>query len=128
MSEENRRAPRDIEERTFKFACRVVQLCQYLDEQRGAARQVGWQLMRSGTSIGANCEEARAAQTKPDFIAKLSISLKESRETSYWLRLLSATKLVAEKRLAGLINESNQSMRILGAILTSARRKKPPDQ
>ena len=75
----------DITERTFEFAVQVVKLCQVLDEQPGAGRTLSRQLIRSGTSIGANVEEAQSGQSRADFISKLQIALKEARETRYWL-------------------------------------------
>ncbi|HVF87307.1 MAG TPA: four helix bundle protein [Pyrinomonadaceae bacterium] len=83
---------RDIRERTFDFAVRIVKLCQHSDEKPGVRRMLGKQLLRSGASIGANIEEAQAGQSKPDFISKNAIALKEERETLYWLRLLAAAK------------------------------------
>ena len=91
---------RDIRERTFEFALRIVTLCQQLEEQGSVGRTLGWQLLRSGTSIGANIEEAQAGQSKLDFISKNAIALKEARETIYWLRLLAASEIVPPKRLA----------------------------
>ncbi len=61
---------RDIRERTFDFALRIIKLCRQLEEQQGVARTLGWQLLLSGTSIGANVEEAQAGQSKPDLISK----------------------------------------------------------
>ena len=80
---------------------------------------LGKQLLRSGTSIGANVEEATAAQSKKDFIAKMSISLKEARETNYWLRLLKRTGYIKK---VDLINESEEIMNILGAIIRTSRK------
>jgi four helix bundle protein len=79
MDEDNRP---DIKERTFSFAVEVVRFCDPLDSRRGAARTLGRQLLRAGTSIGANVEEAQAGQSRSDFISKYSIALKEARETS----------------------------------------------
>jgi hypothetical protein len=62
--------PRDIQERTFEFACRIVKLHQYLHKRGGTEREIGRQVLHSGTSIGANLEEADAGQSKPDFISK----------------------------------------------------------
>jgi four helix bundle protein len=78
---------RDIESRTFDFALAIVTLCQALDAQPGVGRTLSRQLLRSGTSIGANVEEAQAGQSRADFISKNGIALKEARETHYWLRL-----------------------------------------
>jgi len=80
---------------------------------------LGKQLLRSGTSIGANVEEATMAQSKKDFIAKMSISLKEARETNYWLRLLKRTGYIKK---VDLINESEEIMNILGAIIRTSRK------
>jgi four helix bundle protein len=80
---------------------------------------LGKQLLRSGTSIGANVEEATAAQSKKDFIAKMSISLKEARETNYWLRLLKRTGYIKK---VDLIFESEEIMNILGAIIRTSRK------
>ena len=69
--------------RSFQFGCRLLKVCAQIWERGPAGRHVAQQLMRSGTSIGANAEEAQEAQTKPDFIARLSVSRKEARETRY---------------------------------------------
>lgn len=71
----------NINDRTFRFALDVVRLCQKLDAKSGVTRTLGRQLLGSGTSIGANMEEAQAAQSLADFVSKCSIALKEARET-----------------------------------------------
>ncbi|QLE59763.1 four helix bundle protein [Nostoc sp. TCL26-01] len=111
----------DITQRTFDFAVRIVKLCQSLEENAGVPRTLAKQLLRSGTSIGANVEEARAGQSKADFINKNAIALKEARETQYWLRLLVATKIVSPDKLDKLIQESEELKRILGAIIVSSK-------
>ncbi len=116
----------DIKERTFDFAVRIVKLCQYLDEKQGVGRTLGRQLLRAGTSIGANVEEAQAGQSKPDFISKYSIALKEARETLFWLRLLAATNIFPPSRLAKLADEVQELMRIIGAIIVSAKANPKP--
>jgi len=78
--------------------------------------------LNAGTSVSANAEEAQAAQSKPDFISKNSIALKEARETHYWLRLLIAAEIMSEEKLAGLRDEAEELKRILGSIVVSARR------
>lgn len=113
--------PPDIKERAFEFAVRVVGLCRILDDNRGVSRTLSNQLLRSGTSIGANIEEANGSQSKADFTAKMYISCKEARETNYWLRLLIATKLLPEKRLTLLTDESNQLVAILTSIVKKSR-------
>lgn len=114
--------PKDIRERTFEFALRIIALCNELNRKTGACRDISRQLLRSGTSIGANAEEAQAAQSKPDFISKNSIALKEARETHYWLRLVIAAKLLPERRLVDLRDEAEELKLILGSIVVSAKR------
>ncbi len=77
---------------TFDFSIQIIELYKFMNEQKEFV--ISKQLIRSATSIGANVEEANAAQTKKDFIAKMSISSKEARETKYWLRLLDKSQLV----------------------------------
>ncbi|HEY3028294.1 MAG TPA: four helix bundle protein [Pyrinomonadaceae bacterium] len=113
---------KDIRERAFEFAVRIVKLCYELDKKPGISRNVSRQLLNSGTSVGANTEEAQAAQSKPGFISKNSIALKEARETHYWLRLLIAAGIMPEKKLAELRDEAEEIKRILGSIVVSAKR------
>jgi four helix bundle protein len=81
------------------------------------------QLLRSGTSIGANVEEAIVAQSKKDFISKMSISLKEARETNYWLRLLRDSKISTSETVSPLITESEELIKILYKIIDSSSKK-----
>ncbi len=113
-----------ITDRTFKFAVRIIKLVQYLEEQPGVSRTLSNQLVRSGTSIGANTEEAQGAQSKADFISKMSIALKEARETLYWLKLFRATKLCSEHQLHDIINESNELVSILVTIVKKSKTSK----
>lgn len=117
---------RDLPERTFEFARRVVLLCRVLSETPGVNRTLANQLLRSGTSIGANVEEGQASQSRADFVSKYSIACKEARETNYWLRLLAASNILPESRLADLTRESNELVAILTAIIkkTKANKKK----
>ena len=114
---------RDLPERTFEFARRVVKLCQQLDQAPGVSRTLANQLLRSGTSIGANVEEGQAGQSKPDFISKMSIACKEARETQYWLRLLAAAEIVPVSRLAELTDEANQLVAILTTIVRNSKNR-----
>jgi len=113
---------RDLPDRTFEFAQRVVKLCQTLERKPGVGQTLAKQLLRSGTSVGANVEEGQAGQSRADFISKLSIACKEARETHYWLRLLSATEIVPESQLAGLLDEANQLIAILTTVIKNTRR------
>jgi len=112
----------DIRNRTFDFAVRVVKLCRYLDEKPGTGRTLAYQLLKAATSVGANIEEAQAGQSKADFISKNAIALKEARETHYWLRIIAASELVPEHRLSELLTEADEIMRVIGAIIVSAKR------
>jgi four helix bundle protein len=113
--------PQDISERTFRFALRVIELCQLLDGMSSTARKLGAQLLRSGTSVGANIREARSGQTRPDFIAKYSISLKEAHETMYWLELLVESKLIKRERMEKLIEECKEITAIITTIIKHAK-------
>jgi len=98
-----------------------VLLCRSLDQTPGVSRTLAHQLLRSGTSIGANVEEGQGSQSRADFIAKYAIACKEARETHYWLRLLAASGVAAESQLKDLLDEANQLVAILTAIIKSAR-------
>ena len=114
-------AKKDIQKRTLNFSIRIVNLCKFLREKGGTGYDLSKQLIRSGTSIGANIEEAQNAESKPDFIHKMSISLKEARETNYWLKILIATEKSLEQRLLPLLNESNELISILHAIIKNSK-------
>ena len=111
----------NIQQRAFSFACRIVKLCQFLEKQTATGRIMSKQVLRSGTSIGANLEEATAGQSKADFTSKCNIALKEARETHYWLRLLNETKVTPAGKLNGLVEESNELVAILTAIVKKSR-------
>ena len=113
---------RDIVERTFRFSVRIVKLCQVLDERPGVGRTLSRQWLRSGTSIGANVEEAQAGQSRADFLSKYSIALKEARETHHWLRLIAECEILAPSRLAEITQECDELVAILTAIIKSTRK------
>ncbi|MBI3177248.1 MAG: four helix bundle protein [Chloroflexi bacterium] len=117
--------PRNIQERSFEFAVRIVRLVDRLPHTT-AGIQIGRQLMASGTSIGANAQEADAAETKADFIHKIGVALKEAQETQYWLRLVEATVLPNDAEVKPLLRESLEIARVLGAIKRNARLPKSP--
>ena len=125
MKNEESAPKKNLKERSFEFAKRIVLLCQKLEQSSGTARTISNQLLRSGTSIGANIEEAHGSQSKADFTAKMYISCKEARETNYWLRLLIETEMIPEKQLADLLNESNQLIAILTSIVKKSSQPAP---
>lgn len=112
-----------IKDRTFQFALQVLRLCQVLDQKPGVGWTLGKQLLRSGTSIGANVEEAQAGQSKADFISKMNIALKEARETNYCLRLIQASNILPENLISPSVKESWEIGLILGSIIVSTKRK-----
>ncbi len=114
--------PRDIRERAFEFALTILGFCRGLEKEGGVFKRISGQLVRSGTSIGANLEEAQAGQSKADFISKNAIALKESRETVYWFRLLERSEMKERKLVEEARGECLQIGRIIGSIITSAKR------
>ena len=109
-----------VEEKSFQFSVRIVKLCRNLrDKQKEFI--LSNQLLRSGTSIGANVAESQQAQSRPDFIAKLSIALKEAVETDYWLRLMCATEFLTEKEYASMIADCRELEKLLTAIIRSTK-------
>ena len=114
--------PRDIKERTFVFALEIIRLCRRLDGNRVTVRTLGQQLLRSGTSIGANVEEAQAGQSQADFISKYNIALKEARETVYWLRLLDASEECPDGSCKALSQEAGEITRIIGSIIVNTKK------
>jgi len=111
----------DICERTFAYGVRVVSLCRYLEKRGWIGRKIGWQLLSSGTSVGANVEEGQGAHSKKDFIAKYTIALKESRESVYWMRMSVAVELITEKKVNELLAEGIAICKILGKSIITAR-------
>jgi four helix bundle protein len=115
--ENEERPRRDLRERTFLFARMIIQL--YVSLDRGVlAQTLGRQVLRAGTSIGANYREADQARSKPEFIAKIGDCLKEADETAYWLELMAAENVVPVEKLLPSQDEAKQ----LVAILTTIKR------
>ena len=118
-------AKNDLKERTFAFATHIVRLCRTLEEPAGVSRTMARQLLRSGTSIGANVEEGQGSQSRAGFISKYSIACKEARETHYWLRLLVASDIVPAARIQDLSDEANQLIAILTTIVKKTKANAP---
>ena len=102
-------------DKSYEFALRVIKLCGKLKDERQF--EIAGQLLRSGTSIGANIEEAIAGQSRKDFFAKMCIASKEARETNYWLRLLRDSEICNGKHMDSLIQNSEELIKILTAIV-----------
>ena len=100
-------------------------MCRALDKEPGVFRTLGRQLLRSGTSVGANVHEAQAAQSRADFIAKMSIAQKEARESVYWLRLIVRDGEIVPKRVEPMLEEAQSINRIIAKILITTKNRKP---
>jgi four helix bundle protein len=114
----------DIRERAFAFAVRIIKLSKFLEKSSDVSRTLINQLLDAGTSIGANLQEAVAGQSKADFVHKNSISLKEARESNYWLRLILATSLFDQAIAEGikeLETESSEIANIIGSIIVKTK-------
>ena len=109
-----------IEDKSFEFAVRIVNLRKFLMKEKDEYL-LSKQLLRSGTSIGANVAEAQRAQSKADFISKISIALKEANETNYWLKLLYRTDYMDEKQFESMVNDLDQIISILVSICNTSK-------
>ncbi len=107
-------------EKSFKFAVRIVNLYKYLCSDKKEF-VLSKQLLRSGTSIGANINESQEAQSKADFVSKLSISLKEARESKYWIELLKETKYLNNKESEDILNDLIEIIKLLVSIIKTTK-------
>lgn len=110
-------------DKSLKFAAQIVKLHKYLVKEKKESI-ISKQIIRSGTSIGANANEAVYGISKADFIAKLQISLKETAETEYWLRLLMLSDYITEQEGESLLNDCLEIKRILVSTLNTAKKQK----
>ena len=110
-----------LQDRTKQFAIRIVKACAWIEQKSNICRILANQLLRSGTSIGANCSEAKSAQSRKDFLHKYEIALKEARETKYWLEVIMESNLVESNKLQSLLNETTEIIKIL---VTTTRKLK----
>ena len=108
------------EEKSFAFAIRVVKLSKWL-KQEHKEYELANQIIRSGTSIGANVAEAQYAQSKKDFISKMHIALKEAYETKYWLKLLIASNIVSDETLETMLADVEELLKILTSITKTTK-------
>jgi four helix bundle protein len=109
-----------ITEKTYHFALRIVKAYKYLREEQNEY-VLSKQMLRSGTSIGANCKEAIYAQSTLDFINKLSIALKEASETEYWLDLLHDSQYIDDKSYESIHNENIEIIKLLTSIIKTTK-------
>lgn len=110
-----------IENRLIDFGARIIFLSDKLPPTR-ASQHVAQQILRSGTSPAPNYGEARAAESRADFIHKLDIALKEMNETKVWLKMIARAKLASEEAVSGILDECQQLARLLDASVQTARR------
>lgn len=113
-----------ILEKTAAFSIRIVNAEQYLRKEKKETI-ISKQLLRSGTSIGANCAESQNAQSPADFISKLSIALKEADETRYWLNLLHKSNYINQETHNSIINDVNEIIAILTKIILTTKNNNP---
>ena len=109
-----------LEQKSFRFAVRIVKLCRHLNAD-GKEYTLSKQLLRSGTSIGANIAEVQQAQSKADFISKLSIALKETTETKYWLRLLHATEYLSQQEYVSIASDCVELEKMLVSSVKTSK-------
>ena len=113
--------PYDLRDRSFLFACEIVAFARIVADRGYVFRRLAGQLVSSGGSVGANLEEGVDAQTKPDFIAKQFIALKEARETRFWLRVIAVSEPALEPRAKPLIAEASEFVAMLTTSVKTAR-------
>ncbi|MDI6802975.1 MAG: four helix bundle protein [Bacteroidota bacterium] len=109
-----------VREKSFAFAVLIVELCKMLSEDK-REYVISKQLLKSGTSVGANVREADNAESKPDFIHKMGIAQKEADETMFWLELLVATKYIPESQFLNLSEKCSELIKIIRSIILTAK-------
>lgn len=110
-----------IQKKSYDFALRIVKLYIYLKGEKEYT--LGGQILRSGTSIGANVEEAIGGQSDKDFFAKMSIAYKEARETHYWIRLLADSEFIKQSEKDSLLTDCDELLKIIGSIRKTMKNK-----
>jgi four helix bundle protein len=115
----------EMKERTKRFALRIIKLVDALPTSK-SAYTLGKQLLRSGTSVGANYRAACRAKSSADFISKLSIVEEEADESAFWMELLTESNIVKEDLLADLLDEANQIVAIVVSSIKTAKQKRNP--
>jgi four helix bundle protein len=113
---------RDIKDRSFKFAVRIIKFVQKLPRNY-VTQKIGGQLLDAATSVGANVEEATGGFSKKDFTYKMGVAFKEAKESNYWLRLIKVTEIAQGDELDFLLKESEELKKILASIVKTSRER-----
>jgi four helix bundle protein len=116
-----------VKDKSFLFAVSAIKLARFLQREQNEY-VISKQFLRSATSVGANVEEAMGGESERDFVHKLRIAYKESREAHYWLRLMIASETVPMERIGDLILEAESLIRILGKIISTTKSKSGSDK
>jgi four helix bundle protein len=109
-----------VKDKSFHFSVRIVKLCRFLRDVKKET-VMSKQLLRCGTSIGANVAESQQAQSRPDFLSKLNIALKEAAETDYWLRLLHETDYLSDHQFHSIISDCDELECLLVSIVKAVK-------
>ena len=109
-----------IQDKSLQFAVRIIKMCRYLRNEKHEY-ELASQLMRCGTSIGANISECKNAQSRNDFINKLNIALKESDETEYWLKLLYKSEVIDDRSFNSMQKDCCEIIRLLTSIIKTSK-------
>ena len=110
-----------IQQKSKEFAVRIVRFCDYLEAEKKVQRALTTQLLRSGTSIGANVRESKNAQSTDDFIHKLNIALKEADETEYWLELFLEAEKITGKEFQTMYDDCCELCKLLTSIINTTK-------
>jgi four helix bundle protein len=110
-----------VKDKSYKFALRIINLHKYLVAKKEFV--LSGQILRSGTSIGANIEESIGGQSQKDFVSKLAIAYKEARETKYWIRLLKDSKYISKEGGESLLYDCEELCKIIGKIIFTIKNK-----
>ena len=116
------RAENIIVKKTEQFADRIIKMCKYLSKKRSGDKDMIRQIYRSGTSVGANTAESQYAQSRADFLTKLTIALKEANETKYWLGRLHSGKNLTDKEYESIKTDNEEIIKILTSITGKVKR------
>ena len=112
-----------VKEKSYSFALKIISICRQMQGRKEYT--LSKQLLRSGTSIGANIVEASAAQSRKDFISKMAVASKEARETDYWLRLLGDSNLFKDIDFSSVLRDCEELIRILTSIVKTSQASIP---